>query len=321
MTQRILERGQIETLASRSIPRVRLPDRMHVFARRAARLRTLAQDSALDGYLTFLAVVADAQQQALEYFRPRPPSSEQIERAGEFGMPPLAATTWPRDASWLAMLRELAGAVASGEAMPAGVVNICKGIIATPDARLDAQADALLSMQNDAIDAATAPVVMAALQVHWVALSAAFENAEKVRLLDVPGVCPLCGSLPVASIVCANTPYQGYRYLHCALCATEWHMVRAQCSSCGADGKHVAYHALLAHDAVEDAAALKNVPVRAETCDECHSYRKIVYQENDIAVDPVADDVATLALDVLLSEKGFHRASGNPLLWQAASRN
>ena len=86
--------------------------------------RQLAQGSALGGYLQFLAVVADAQQQALAQFRPHLPSAEQIERAGEFGMPPIPATTWSRDASWLAMLRVLAGAVASGVATPAGVHRI-----------------------------------------------------------------------------------------------------------------------------------------------------------------------------------------------------
>jgi len=321
MTQRILERGQIETLASRSIPRVRLPDRTRVFAQRATRLRALAQGSALEGYLQFLAVVAAAQQRALASFRPDLPSAEKIARAAEFGMPPLPGTSWPRDSQWLAMLRALAGEVATGAAMPEAIVNICRQIIAAADEQLDTQATALLAAQHDAVDGATAPIIMAALQVLWVALGAAFASTDRVKLLDVPGVCPLCGTLPVASIVCANAPYQGYRYLHCALCETQWHMVRAQCSSCGADGKHVAYHTLLAHDAVEDAAAVKDAAVRAETCDTCQSYRKIVYQENDIAVDPVADDVATLALDVLLSEKGFHRASGNPLLWQAAQQD
>jgi FdhE protein len=321
MTQRILERGQIETLASRSIPRVRLPDRTRVFAQRATRLRTLAQGSALEGYLQFLAVVAEAQQRALPSFRPDPPSAEKIARAAEFGMPPIAATALPRDPQWLALLRTLAAETASSPALPETVVNICQRIVTAADEQLDAQADALLAAQHEAIDVATAPIIMAALQVHWVGLSAEFESADKVKLLDVPGVCPLCGSLPVASIVCANAPYQGYRYLHCALCETQWHMVRAQCSSCGADGKHLAYHTLLAHDAIENADTVRNVAVRAETCDECSSYRKIVYQENDIAVDPVADDVATLALDLLLAEKGLHRASGNPLLWQAAQQD
>jgi len=92
-------------------------------------------------------------------------------------------------------------------------------------------------------------------------------------------------------------------------------MVRVQCTHCGADGKHVAYHSLQAADAGDD--VVKDAAVRAETCDECHSYRKILYQENDMDVDPVADDIATLALDVLLTANGFHRASGNPMLWQA----
>jgi FdhE protein len=29
----------------------------------------------------------------------------------------------------------------------------------------------------------------------------------------------------------------------------------------------------------------------------------------------VADDLASVALDLLLAEEGYHRASGNPLLW------
>lgn len=318
MTQRILERGQIETLASRSIPRVRLPDRDAVFARRAARLHALAAGSAIEGYLLFLAAIADAQQHALAQFHPRLPTAEQIQRAAGFGMPPLPANSWPRDGQWLAMLRDLAGAVASNTAMPAGVVAICQQIAASPSERIETQADALLAGLTETIDLATAPLIMAALQVHWVALTAAFASAEQVKPLDVPGLCPLCGSLPVASIVRAQTPYQGYRYLHCALCGCEWHMVRVHCSHCGADGKHVAYQTLLGADTTEDAAALKDAAVRAESCDACHGYRKILYQEKDMAVDPVADDLATLALDLLMTEKDFHRVSGNPMLWQAA---
>jgi len=318
MTQRILARGQIETLASRSIPRVRLPERASVFGRRATRLRTLAQASALEGYLQFLAAIADAQQAALDTFQSLPPTATQVQRAGEFGMPPMPANSWPRDERWIAMLRALVEAVGSVAAMPDGVVAICRQIAAGPREQIDAQADALLAATSEAIDPATAPLIMAALQVHWVALTAAFAGAEQVKLLDVPNVCPLCGTLPVASIVCANAPYQGYRYLHCALCACEWHMVRAQCSHCGADGKQIAYHTLLPTGADADSAAVKDAAVRAEACDACHGYRKIVYQEKDIAVDPVADDVATLALDLLLTEKGFHRAGGNPMLWQAA---
>ena len=51
-------------------------------------------------------------------------------------------------------------------------------------------------------------------------------------------------------------------------------------------------------------------------CDGCRCYRKIFYQEKEMGVEPVADDLASLALDLLMSEAGYHRASGNPLLWQ-----
>ena len=57
-----------------------------------------------------------------------------------------------------------------------------------------------------------------------------------------------------------------------------------------------------------------NGAVRAETCDNCKSYLKIVYQEKDPYVDPVADDLATLALDILVDEAGFERSGPNLLL-------
>ena len=57
--------------------------------------------------------------------------------------------------------------------------------------------------------------------------------------------------------------------------------------------------------------------IKAESCDACHSYRKIFYQEKDLEVDAVADDLASLTLDVLMGEAGYVRASANPLLWFA----
>jgi FdhE protein len=158
---------------------------------------------------------------------------------------------------------------------------------------------------------------MAALQVHWAAASGGLA-ADEVQALDIPGLCPVCGTLPVASLVCANSPYQGYRYLHCALCATEWHMVRVQCSQCGASGKSIAYHSMERAAPDEGPVVADIAATRAETCEECRGYRKILYQEKDPGVEPVADDLASLGLDLLLGRAGYHRASGNPLLWQAA---
>jgi len=321
MAQRILEPGQIETLAQRSIPRVRLPDRTRLFSRRATRLRELAEGAAIGDYLQLLAGLADAQHAALADFPAPAPDAAQLERAGEHRMPPIHAPTWPRAPQWRDVLDEICTAVTARHEFPAGVGAIGARLRAAPREWIESQADALLAVRHEAVDAAAAPFLMAALQVHWAALSSRF-IADKVQALDVPGVCPLCGSLPVASVVCAQSPYQGYRYLHCALCATEWHMVRVLCSHCGAAGRDIGYYTVEAgtienasHEASSDeqqhAAA-----VRAETCEQCRNYRKILYQEKDPGVEPVADDLASLALDLLLGEQGYHRASGNPLLWQ-----
>jgi FdhE protein len=96
------------------------------------------------------------------------------------------------------------------------------------------------------------------------------------------------------------------RYLHCALCNTEWNLVRVKCAACDAT-EGVSYRHL------ETEAGQGAGAVRAETCEACKSYLKIVYQEKG-AVDPVADDLATLALDILVDEAGYARSGPNLLL-------
>jgi FdhE protein len=315
MAQRILEPGEIETLAQRSIPRVRLPARATVFARRAARLRQLSASGGIGDYLRFLAVLVDAQHAALAGLSVPIPTPAHLQLSAEHCRPPLQPAAWPRTQGWLDTLKALCGALAAHREFPAGVSRMVSRIRGESSQWLEAQADALLLPEAAAIDAAAAPVIMAALQVQWAALAASF-TADAVRALDVPGLCPLCGSLPVASVVYAQPPYQGYRYLHCALCAAEWHMVRVQCTRCGASGKSIAYQSATPGNAVDEACSAAEAPVRAETCEECRGYRKILYQEKDPAVEPVADDLASVNLDLLLGQSGYHRASANPLLWQ-----
>ena len=92
-------------------------------------------------------------------------------------------------------------------------------------------------------------------------------------------------------------------------------MVPVQYSQCGAVGKNIAYHSVEGVVADKSSSEQGGAAVRAETCEQCHAYRKILYQEKDTGVEPVADDVASVTLDLLLGEGGYHRASGNPLLW------
>jgi FdhE protein len=309
--QRILDPAQIEAFAERSIPRVRLPDPASLFTRRAERLRTLAERHSLGDYLRLMAAVADSQQVALDALRAALVSEQfaqhlgqQIELAHEHRMPLLQAAGWPRQERWRAILHELCASSARAPGFPAGVRSVCERIVASPTAEIEAQADWLLAARTTGVDAQAAPFLMAALQVYWAAMASCLQVRD-VTQIDVPGVCPLCGTLPVASIVRSDKRSPGYRYLHCGLCATEWHMVRITCSQCLAT-EGIAYHSIEGGPAA----------VRAESCGQCHTYRKILYQEQDPEGEPLADDLASLALDLLMTQEGFHRGSGNPLLWQ-----
>jgi len=352
--QRILDPAQIEAFAERSITRVRLPDPATVFAGRATRLRSLGENHALGDYLRLMAAVADAQQAQFDQLRGALLSEkfadhigQQLELAHTHRMPVLQAGGWPRQDRWRDTLKSLGAAIvgdrppaadaratarglppaadadararglptgADARGFPPAVYALCARIVASSDAELDAQAGLLIAAgsgvglspgRSEGVDAQTAPFVMAALQVYWAAMVSTLQVSD-VAQLEVPTVCPVCGTLPVASIVRSDkrSP-QGYRYLHCGLCETEWHMVRITCSHC-LTTEGITYHS------IEGGSEA----VRAETCGKCHTYRKILYQEKDTDVEPVADDLSSLALDLLMTEEGFHRGSGSPLLWQ-----
>ncbi len=310
--QRILPRGEIEALDHTRIPRVSLPDRASVFATRAARLRQLAEDSPVADYLLLMARLVDAQQRALKDCAAPSASEDRISLAQAHGMPPLQAVGWPRDPLWRGILGRLVDEVAGGEGVPAEAVEVCaslrRALDADPEA-LEDLAEAVLSEQDAGVDGAAAPFIMAALQVYWTDLASRFDE-KNLPVVSPFGVCPVCASLPVASVVRVGGQFEGYRYLCCSLCATQWHMVRVKCTHCE-DVESVAYQAIEG----------RSPAVKAETCDHCHTYRKIFYQDKDLNVEPVADDLASLMLDVLVGEAGYSRASGNPLLWHGAEED
>ena len=305
---RILEPGQIEAHAQQAVPRVRLPERAGPFAARARRLRHMGERGqpghAIGDYLRLMAALVEAQALALAALEPTLPTVAELTRSHTHGMPPVQASTWHRPAEWRELALHFCASVAADPAAPAAVRAAHRWLQGLGPEQAERQADALLTARPVDIEMAGAPFLMAALQVYWVALVSRL-RAEDLPPLDVPGVCPACGTQPVASVVRTDARSQGYRYLHCALCATEWHLVRVTCSHCQST-VGIAYHS------IEGGSAA----IRAESCEACHTYRKILHQEQDAYVEPVADDLASLALDLLMTEAGFHRGSGNPLLWQ-----
>jgi FdhE protein len=303
VTQRILDPQQIQTLDPSAIPRIRLPERFDFFSTRAARLRHLADHNPIGGYVRLMAALVDAQQQLLEHHNAPMPSREAIENAQRHSMPILPALSGERDPQWRALVYRLADRVEAAGAVTPALANVLDALRAMNEAQLDAQADAILAQRYTEISLATAPFIMAALQVVWTDLASRID-VQDVPYVDAPGVCPVCGSSPVASIVRVGGAFQGYRYTQCGLCGTEAHVVRVKCTNCDST-KGIAYHGIEGG----------NPALKAESCDECHTYRKIGYQEKDLDFEPLADDLASLTLDLLMSDAGYRRASPNPLLW------
>ena len=286
-------------------PEILLPVRSSVFADRADRFDALAANHKLADWLRFLGHLTRAQHEAIQSL-PELPSipAAALELAREHHMPPLNATAAERPAIWRDVLRQVIAALLPHA--PEASVPLLTTLAAADDIRLEALADGLLHGEPDPAAAGELPLVAAALQVVFTAQAARLD-ATQLQKLDTPGVCPCCGSVPVASLVRLGVAVNNLRYLHCSLCNTEWNVPRATCTACGGD-KGLAQHQIEG----------SNGAMRAETCDSCKSYLKIAYQDKDPRIDPVADDLATLALDLLVDEAGYGRSGPNLLLVNAA---
>jgi FdhE protein len=307
--QRILEPNEIQTIDHSAIPRIRLPQRADLFASRAQRLRTLATDThPIGDYLRLMANLAQAQHDTLARFTACAVDAQSIARAQQHSMPILPARTTQRDPAWRDVLASLLSHLEASSEIPPLLAATFARLRALDPSALEREADALLMPGGEVLDNACAPFIMAALQVVWTDLASRLTQ-EQVPYLDTVGLCPVCGTQPVASVVRVGGIYQGYRFVACGLCGTESHVVRVKCTHC--DSTHgILYHAI---DGQPDWA-------KAESCEHCHTYRKIFYQDKAFDVEPYSDDLASLTLDLLMNEAGYRRSAPHPFLWPAAGQ-
>jgi FdhE protein len=288
-------------------PFVRLPDVMTLFERRAERLRSLAAGNALGDYLNFMAALTDTQAAALRGLPAGTlPGGADIAFSHDNKLPLLDRLTRRRDPSWLAALDGILENLAPAT-MPAAARAALDRLKQTDIPGREICADQVLGIDDAVPEPAIACFVSAALQVYWSRMAALLEP-EAVRPVDPPTICPVCGSPPIASAVYAEGSLQGVRFLYCPLCASQWHYVRIKCANCSST-KGIAY---------QNVADLPSA-MKAETCDECGTYTKIVYMEKDQAAEPFADDLASVALDILVGEAGWARANPHPFLVPATT--
>ena len=296
----IIQPGEIERPLG-EIRFLHMPERGSLYRERAERLRALAPGHSMQDYLLFAAAICDGQQAALEAFPAVPlPREEQLKLCREHGMPPLSAQSWERDPAWREALGPIAARVEQ-HANPVARAALAR-LRHMNDAALEACADAVLEGRYEDTDLSIAPFAAAALQVYWMHMAATL-GARAFGQEGVSTLCPVCASHPVASVVRIGSAEQGLRYVSCSLCDTQWHAVRVKCSNCDST-KGISYFM------VEGSSGA----VKAEACDECGTYLKIMYMDKDYHVDPVADDLATLGLDLMMGDIGMARSGRNLFL-------
>ncbi len=278
------------------IPYLRLPRPEALFGRRAERFAALARGHTLSEYLEFLGRLAAAQRDACARTRPSLAGFE-LPRG-----PPLEAERHCRTEAWRRSLAHIVDALRA--APPTAEAQAAVALLAAmPPPELEALADRVLANAVRGAELATAPLVAAALQVYFVQLASQLSPESVPRSRDG---CPVCGSLPVVAVVLGDDKL---RYLVCSLCATQWHHTRVQCTACH-EGKGIRTFS------VEGGRG----EARAEACPTCKAYTKLLYAEKDPGLEPLADDVATLALDLLMAEEGWARHGVNLLLVLAEER-
>ncbi|MGM3175334.1 formate dehydrogenase accessory protein FdhE [Dickeya lacustris] len=303
MSIRIVPQEQLADSAKPStigtIPAVLFANQKSLYRLRAERLRQLAENHPLDAYLRFAATVTEAQHKV---WHDHPLHQDLVPAlAQNNGRPPLDITTFKRDPHWHVLLQALIEELkpsATGQ-----VLSTLENLEKMSAQEWETLAQALLNQQFSEQINDKAPFVWAALSLYWAQMATQLPAAAKAETGEHRQFCPVCGSMPVSGVIQIGTS-SGLRYLHCNLCESEWHMVRVKCSNCEQSGQ-------LHYWSLDDEKAA----IKAESCGDCGTYLKLLYQEKDHQVDAVADDLASLVLDVKMEEEGFARSSINPFLF------
>lgn len=278
-----------------------LPDPVALFQTRAKRLAFLAQTSDLAPYLRFLADLSRLQARlcaTLPLPAPLPPARQA--QAAQAGMPPIDRLSLATDPAMGQVLDALCDGANDLE-MPA------PARLALDAVRAATAGDRhwlLTNILSDHVpEDSTAPHLFAAaaVQVHLARLAALLDADALVAVGT--GACPSCGGKPVSSSVMARQGIENIRYATCGCCAVQWNEVRVKCLCCGST-KGIGYRSVETTEAT----------VKAEICRECKSWVKIFYLAKNPSLDPVADDIGSVGLDMLMGKTDYKRGGFNPYL-------
>ena len=113
------------------------------------------------------------------------------------------------------------------------------------------------------------------------------------------GYCPVCGSFPHMS----ELKGEGQRFFECSFCGFEWPSERLKCPFC--ENKD--------HESLHFFCEEGKEVYRVDVCDKCKQYIKTVDSRKlNFEPDLELEDIATIHLDMMASEKGFKRPVPSP---------
>ncbi|MFB2759945.1 formate dehydrogenase accessory protein FdhE [Shewanella xiamenensis] len=274
---------------------IKAVDPKAVYHRRAQRLLSLAKDSPLADYFELCRrVVAIQARLAAEA------DFGQLLAWGKDEAIPLSHLGLEADSYWQGLLQQLLSDLLPQ--VDEDMARVLRLLMQQSPEQLTSWGSALRQGHMSEVPARFSLFIWAAMGVYWSHWAPMVIKRIDQRKVVQQNLCPICGSHPVASVI-VDQPRAGLRYLHCSLCESEWHYIRAHCTSCGQDKGTTLW-------SFDDTQA----QVRIESCDECHGYTKMLFVEKSPLMDVAADDLATLMLDSELNAKGFGATTVNPLL-------
>lgn len=280
-----------------------LPNPAAVFDKRAWRFAFLADHGGnLAPYLRFLGDLTALQARLARELPPVAPiPADRVDLARSSRMPPIDRAAMGRDEGMHATLDRFLADAAS-LTMPEAARLALSAVTAAGIADRHWLLDNILSDRIPDDSAAPHLFVGAAVQVRLARLAATLDGAQLVKIRT--GTCPACGGRPATSSVMGGAAgIESTRYAACGCCATRWNEVRVVCLCCGSNAA-ISYRS----------AETDKATVKAEVCGDCNSWVKILYQVQNASLDPIADDVSSLGLDMLMKDTPFRRGGFNPFI-------
>ena len=271
-----------------------LPNTLYIH--RAERLRSLAKQSPLSDYLNFCASIAERQANIVKH----KPIQMDLADALHQDQPPLSLDALPLTTIWQDYLTLLLTSFAQ---TTSEIAQTIEQLQQNSVQQLQDKALSLLTGKFEQVAGNESLFIWSALSVYYSQLASQIKGTAIAENTDKHWFCPVCNSLPVDSVIQLGNN-SGLRYLHCSLCESEWYVPRIKCTSCD-NMQDIQYFSL-----ENELAAIKT-----ECCEVCHGYLKILDQDKDPHIEVVADDIASLILDMKTEEEGFAKSGMNPFVF------